>query len=38
MQKIDLVYMWVDGNDPKWQQEKEKWLEWKFPEKSSFEK
>lgn len=26
MQKIDLVYMWVDGNDPKWQQEKEKYM------------
>lgn len=26
MQKIDLVYMWVDGNDPKWKREKEKYL------------
>lgn len=26
MQKIDLVYMWVDGNDKKWQQEKSKYL------------
>jgi len=25
--KIDLVYLWVDGNDPKWQEEKEKWQE-----------
>ncbi len=23
--KIDLVYLWVDGNDPKWQAEKEEW-------------
>lgn len=23
MQKIDFVIMWVDGNDPKWQKEKE---------------
>ncbi len=26
MKKIDLVYMWVDGNDKKWQQEKAKYL------------
>ncbi|MBO4700161.1 MAG: Stealth CR1 domain-containing protein [Alphaproteobacteria bacterium] len=31
MEKIDLVYMWVDGND-------KKWLNQKFPDKSSFEK
>ena len=24
--KIDVVYLWVDGNDKKWQQEKNKWL------------
>lgn len=23
--KIDLVYLWVNGNDPKWQEEKEYW-------------
>lgn len=23
--KIDLVYLWVDGNDIKWQKEKQKW-------------
>ena len=23
--KIDLVYLWVDGNDAKWQEEKEEW-------------
>ena len=26
MQKIDLVYLWVDGNDPKWRREKTKYL------------
>lgn len=25
MQKIDFVIMWVDGNDPNWQKEKEKY-------------
>lgn len=25
--KIDLVYLWVDGNDPKWLEEKEIWRE-----------
>ena len=24
--KIDLVYMWVDGNDKKWQESKNYWL------------
>lgn len=24
--KIDLVYLWVNGNDKKWQQERKKWL------------
>lgn len=24
--KIDVVYLWVDGNDKKWQKEKNKWL------------
>ena len=24
--KIDIVYLWVDGNDKKWRQEKNKWL------------
>ena len=23
--KIDLVYLWVNGNDTKWQEEKEEW-------------
>lgn len=23
--EIDLVYLWVNGNDPKWQEEKEAW-------------
>lgn len=23
--KIDIVYLWVDGNDAKWQEEKEEW-------------
>ncbi len=27
MKKIDLVYMWVDGNDKKWQDEKAKYLQ-----------
>ncbi len=27
MNKIDLVYLWVDSNDPQWIQEKQKWLE-----------
>ena len=26
MHKIDVVYLWVDGNDPKWAAEKNKWL------------
>lgn len=26
MKKIDLVYMWVDGSDKNWQDEKNKWL------------
>ena len=26
MRKIDLVYMWVDGNDKNWQKEKSKYL------------
>jgi hypothetical protein len=26
MQKIDVVYLWVDGSDKKWQAEKNKWL------------
>ena len=26
MQKIDLVYLWVDGNDKNWRQEKAKYL------------
>ena len=25
--KIDIVYLWVDGNDKKWQQEKNKWYQ-----------
>lgn len=24
--KIDMVYLWVDGSDPKWKREKDKWL------------
>ncbi|MDR2413130.1 MAG: Stealth CR1 domain-containing protein [Rickettsiales bacterium] len=24
--KIDLVYLWVDGNDRKWKKEKDRWL------------
>lgn len=24
--KIDLVYLWLDGNDKKWRREKQKWL------------
>lgn len=27
MEKIDFVILWVDGNDPKWLKEKEKYLE-----------
>ena len=23
---VDLVYLWVDGNDPKWQEEKNDWM------------
>ena len=26
MQKIDIVYLWVDGSDKKWLAEKNKWL------------
>lgn len=26
MKKIDLVYMWVDGSDKKWQEQKNHWL------------
>jgi hypothetical protein len=26
MERIDLVYLWVDGNDPEWQQQKERAL------------
>lgn len=26
MEKIDLVYTWVDGNDAAWQQSKQEWL------------
>lgn len=26
MEKIDLVYLWVDGNDPKWQEQKSRAL------------
>ena len=28
-EKIDIVILWVDGNDPKWQKEKNKYLETK---------
>lgn len=40
MQKIDLVYMWVDcsATTDEMRARNKKWLEWKFPEKSSFEK
>ena len=26
MDKIDIVYLWVDGSDKKWLSQKEKWL------------
>lgn len=30
MQKIDFVITWVDGNDPKWQKEKESYMDGKY--------
>lgn len=27
MDKIDIVYLWLDGNDKKWRAEKDKWYE-----------
>ena len=33
--KIDLVYLWVDGNDPDWQAQKAKWIEIESGVKSS---
>lgn len=36
---IDLVYLWVNGNDPKWQANiLSRFLNNLFPEKSQFEK
>lgn len=32
-EKIDFVVTWVDGNDPKWQKEKNKYLEKEFKKK-----
>lgn len=30
MEKIDFVILWVDGNDPKWRQERDKHLKWEY--------
>ncbi len=32
---IDLVYLWVDGNDPKWQAKRNSFLEEKWKNSSS---
>lgn len=34
MQKIDIVYLWVDGSDKKWHAQKEKWLAQQTHQKS----